>query len=64
MGSLTDAKQLDVDTAMADRNAEMGIDQPGKRGLRANINLPGIPENSDSWWKEAKRNKKGVYATA
>jgi hypothetical protein len=64
MGSLTDAKQLDVDKAMAERNHELGIDQPGKRKLRANIDLPGVPENSDSWWKEAQRNKKGLYASA
>jgi hypothetical protein len=63
MGSLTEARQIDVDKAMVKRNAEMDIDMPGKRKLRENISLPGVPENSDSWWKEAKRTKKGVYAS-
>ncbi len=61
MGSLTEVKQLDVDEEMAERNAELGIDQVEKRKLREYIDLPGIPEGADSWWKEAKRNKKGVY---
>ena len=63
MGSLTEARQIDVDKAMVERNAEMDIDMPGKRKLRENISLPGVPENSDSWWKEAKRTQKGVYAS-
>lgn len=64
MGSLTEYKQLDVDKEMAERNAQLGIDQAEKRKRREHIDLPGIPENSDNWWKEAKRNDKGVYAQA
>lgn len=62
MGSLTDSKQIDADKAMAERNAELGIDQAGKRELRSHIQLAGIPESSDSWWKEAQRNKAGIYS--
>ena len=64
MGSLTESQQLDVDKVMAERNAELGIDPAAKRGLREHISLPGIPENADSWWKEGKRSKMGVYSTA
>ncbi len=62
MGSLTDSKQLDVDKAMAERNEELGIDQRQKRKMRDPIELPGISENADSWWKEAKEHKRGIYA--
>ncbi|KIX94129.1 uncharacterized protein Z520_10155 [Fonsecaea multimorphosa CBS 102226] len=63
MGSLTESKQLDVDAAMKDRNEELGIDQPGKRKLREHIDLPGVSENADSWWKEAQQKKVGIYAS-
>lgn len=62
MGSLTEFKQLDVDQAMKQRNQEQSIDQKKKRELREHIPLPGISPNSDSWWKEAKENKRGIYA--
>lgn len=62
MGSLTEDRQLDVDKEMASRNQEHGIDPENKRMLRDDIPLPGIPESSDSWWKEAKREKRGIYA--
>lgn len=62
MGSLTAYKQLDVDSVMEARNQEHGIDQPTKRELRESIPLPGISKNSDSWWMEAEKNKKGIYA--
>jgi hypothetical protein len=62
MGSLTEAKQLDVNEAMEERNAELGIDQEEKRKMRDYIDVPTIPENSDSWWKEAKAKKVGIYA--
>lgn len=62
MGSLTEFKQLDVDKAMAERNQELGIDQEQKRKMREPIELSGISENADSWWKEAKQNKRGIYA--
>jgi hypothetical protein len=63
MGSLTEFQQLDVDKEMAERNAELGINQAEKRKLREHINLLGIPENSDSWWKEAKQTRRGIYST-
>ncbi|OQV09326.1 hypothetical protein CLAIMM_13459 [Cladophialophora immunda] len=63
MGSLTESRQLDVDTAMKERNEECGIDQPAKRRLRENIELLGIAENADSWWKEAQQKKVGIYAS-
>ncbi|KAJ9617271.1 hypothetical protein H2200_000992 [Cladophialophora chaetospira] len=63
MGSLTESRQLDVDKVMAERNAELGIDQAQKRRLREYIDLPGIPGNADSWWKEAERSRKGKYST-
>ncbi|KAI1615792.1 hypothetical protein EDD37DRAFT_207158 [Exophiala viscosa] len=62
MGSLTEFKQLDVDKAMAPRNKEEGIDQAKKRELREHIPLPGVPPTADNWWKEAKENKRGIYA--
>lgn len=64
MGSLTSARQLDVDDAMAERNQRLGIDQKGKREARAGIVLPGIHENADTWWKEAEREKRGIYAVS
>ncbi|EXJ60669.1 hypothetical protein A1O7_04822 [Cladophialophora yegresii CBS 114405] len=63
MGSLTEFKQLDVDKEMAARNTELGINQGQKRKLREPIDLSGVPESSDSWWKEAKAAKRGIYST-
>ncbi|KAL2403910.1 Oil body-associated protein 1B [Exophiala dermatitidis] len=62
MGSLTEWEQLDVDKAMEERNKEQGIDQKRKREIRDHIERPGIPPNADSWWKEAKEKKLGIYA--
>ena len=62
MGSLTEDKQLDVDEAMKERNQELGINQKQKREMREEIELTGISEGADSWWKEAKREKRGIYA--
>lgn len=62
MGSLTEDKQMDVDKVMGERNHEQGIGQAKKRELRKDIPLPGIPLNSDSWWKEAREKKCGIYA--
>jgi hypothetical protein len=62
MGSLTEDRQLDVDKAMGGRNREMGIEQGIKRKLREKIELPGVDERADEWWKEAKREKRGIYA--
>ena len=63
MGSLTSDKQLDVDRAMGTRNREAGIDQKEKRRMREGIELPGIHENADGWWKEAERERRGVYSS-
>lgn len=62
MGSLIESEQIDVDREMASRNQEHGIDLESKRKLREHIPLPGIPDLSDSWWKEAKEESKGIYA--
>ncbi|KIX09130.1 uncharacterized protein Z518_00208 [Rhinocladiella mackenziei CBS 650.93] len=62
MGSLTDSQQIDIDEAMAERNQEQEIDQPMKRERRKYLELAGIPDNADSWWKEAKEKKMGIYA--
>ena len=62
MGSLTESKQIDVDKVMAERNKDEGIDQANKRKLREYIEVPEIPENADSWWRDAKRSKAGIYA--
>ncbi|GAM89577.1 hypothetical protein ANO11243_076160 [Dothideomycetidae sp. 11243] len=62
MGSLTESRQLDVDEAMEGRNKEMGIDQESKKELREGIQLGGIHENADSWWKEAERERRGIYS--
>ena len=63
MGSLTSFKQLNVDKAMETRNKEGGIDQGEKRKMREEIELPGIHENADSWWKEAERERRGIYSS-
>ena len=64
MGSLTEAKQKNVDEAMASRNSELGIDQAKKRKLREGIEDEDIAENADSWWKEAKKERRGIYGDA
>ena len=62
MGSLTEDGQMDVDEAMKERNERFGIDIGGKRKIREEIELPEVAENADSWWKEAKRERRGVYS--
>jgi len=62
MGSLTEYGQLDIDEALRERNERFGVDHRHKRVVREGIVEPGIPENADSWWKEAKANKTGIYA--
>jgi hypothetical protein len=57
MGSLTQDEQLDLDSALADRNKRFGVDHKRKAELRKHIEQPGVPESADSWWKEAERNK-------
>ena len=64
MGSLTESKQLDVDQEMAGRNDKLGIEQGHKRELRRHIKADEIPEASDSWWKEAQMQRRGIYADA
>jgi len=62
MGSLTEYQQLDLDKALADRNKRFQLDHNEKRKIRQGITGPGVAENGDSWWKEAKDNKRGIYA--
>ena len=62
MGSLTSNKQLDVGKAMERRNRDFGIDMEDKKRMRADIEVPEIHEGANSWWKEAEREKKGIYA--
>jgi len=57
MGSLTEFKQLNVDEALKDRDERFGVSVQHKREVRQGIEGPGIPENADSWWKEAKKQK-------
>lgn len=62
MGSLTEYEQIDIDKALADRNRRFDVDHVHKREVRQGIEGPGIPQNADPWWKEAKAKKLGVYA--
>jgi len=63
MGSLTEFEQLNIDEALADRNKRFGVDHRHKREVRKGIEGPGIAENADPWWKEAKERKLGVYSS-
>ena len=54
MGSLIAPGQADLDEEMRGRNEEFGVDHNDKARKRAHITLPGVHENADSWWKEAK----------
>lgn len=62
MGSLTESKQLDIDEALADRNRRFGVDHRKKAELRKGVSGPGVHENADFWWREAKKARAGVYA--
>jgi len=61
MGSLTEGSQLNLDEALKDRNSRFDVDHRHKAGVRKDIKEPGIHENADHWWKEAKSKKVGVY---
>jgi hypothetical protein len=61
MGSLTEHKQLDIDRVLKDRNERFEVDHRQKATAREGIEGPGVHENADSWWKEAKQAKLGVY---
>lgn len=63
MGSLTEFEQRDIDEAMKDRDARYGTSTEHKREIRRGIQRQGIPENADSWWKEAKKEKLGIYSS-
>ena len=58
MGSLTHDGQVDLEESLADRNRRFDVDHRQKADLRKHIDLPGIPENADSWWKEAEQGKR------
>ncbi|MCJ1247761.1 hypothetical protein MMC30_004976 [Trapelia coarctata] len=51
MGSATDASQIDLEVAMEGRNKQYGVQHAEKAKARAEIEVPGIHENADSWWK-------------
>lgn len=62
MGSLTDGRQTNLDEALKDRNERFDVDHRKKAEVRRGIQEPGIHENADGWWKEAKEKKAGVYS--
>ncbi|KAL1964784.1 hypothetical protein VTN77DRAFT_6651 [Rasamsonia byssochlamydoides] len=55
MGSLTQASQIDLDKALARRNAEFNVDHDEKAERRKDIVCPGVHPLADSWWKEGKQ---------
>lgn len=61
MGSLTEGRQLDIDEALKDRNERFSVDHKDKAELRKSIEQPGVHENADYWWKEAREQKLGIY---
>jgi len=63
MGSLTEGRQLDIDEALKDRNRRFDVNHKDKAELRKGIQEPGVHENADCWWKEAKAQKAGVYSS-
>ena len=62
MGSLTEERQTKLDETLKDRNERFEVDHKEKAKLRQEIREPGIHQNSDVWWKEAKAKKAGMYA--
>ena len=62
MGSLTEERQTNVDEALKDRDRRFNVDHKDKARLRKGIEGPGIHENADLWWDEAREKKAGVYA--
>ena len=61
MWSLTDARQLDIDGALKDRNHRFNVDHKLKAKVREHIEELGVHEQADAWWKEAKAQKLGIY---
>lgn len=53
MGSLTKDGEVDLEEVLADRNRRFRVDHEHKAEVRKHIELPGVAENADSWWKEA-----------
>ena len=62
MGSMTEGGQTNMDEALKDRNKRFNVDHKDKARKRQGIEGPGIHHNADSWWREAKQKKTGVYA--
>lgn len=65
MGSLTEKVQCDVDEdeVIKGREAWAGVSAREKRGLREGVvPRPEVAEGADSWWFEARREGRGVYA--
>lgn len=66
MGSLTEDVQLDVDgdEVLKRREGWAGTTTREKRALRGGLPRPEVEEGADSWWVEARREGRGVYAEA
>lgn len=64
MGSLTDGRQGDVGGLVGERDRVMGVDGEGKRALRRRrgVERPVVHVGADGWWREAEREKRGIYA--
>lgn len=52
MGSLTDGTQVDLEKALASRNATFNVHHDVKARRRIGLDHPGVHENADSWWKK------------
>jgi hypothetical protein len=52
MGSLSEAKQIDLEKVMKGRNEVYGVDLAKKQEQRKGIKPVGVVGNADSWWKE------------
>lgn len=62
MGSMAEGGQTNMDEALKDRNKRFDVDHKNKARKRQGIEGLGIHHNADSWWREAKQKKTGVYA--
>ncbi|KAL1979634.1 hypothetical protein VTN96DRAFT_5416 [Rasamsonia emersonii] len=55
MGSLTAEGQVDLNTALKERDARFGVDHVKKAEQRRGIEKPDIHPLADSWWKEGRK---------
>lgn len=56
-GSLMKDGQVDLEETFGDRNKRFDVDHKYKAKLRKYIELPGVAEIADDWWKEAEQDK-------